>query len=112
MDLTVLAVPGCPNAPVLGRRVSEVVAGRPGVTIRLVEIADLAAASRYGMCGSPTLLVDGFDPFARPGAGPAVACRLYRDERGQASGAPSVAALRRVLDQDGGGGDQSLEAGD
>ena len=30
MELTVLAVPDCPNAPVLERRLAEVLAGRPG----------------------------------------------------------------------------------
>jgi hypothetical protein len=55
MELTVLEVPGCPNAPA----------------------------------------------FAEPGAPTALACRLYRDEDGTAGGAPSVTALRRVLEQAG-----------
>ena len=94
MELTVLAVPGCPNAPVLEQRITEALAGRPGVSIRRIEVTDIAAASRQGMNGSPTLLVDGLDPFADPGGGAALACRLYRDENGRISGAPSVAALR------------------
>jgi hypothetical protein len=53
------------------------------------------------MHGSPTLLVDGQDPFAQPGAATAVACRLYRSEDGQLEGAPTVAALSRVLEQAG-----------
>jgi hypothetical protein len=52
------------------------------------------------MTGSPTLLVDGVDPFARPGLTPSVSCRLYRDETGAIAGAPSVAALRRALGGD------------
>ena len=54
------------------------------------------------MRGSPTLLIDGRDPFAVPGAGPALACRLYETEDGRLYGAPTVAALRRALDQAGG----------
>jgi hypothetical protein len=49
------------------------------------------------MTGSPTLLVDGVDPFAVPGAAANLTCRLYRDETGDASGAPSVAQLRHAL---------------
>ncbi len=99
MELAVLAVPGCPNAPVLEQWLAEVLTGRPGVTVHRVEVADEAAAARYGMCGSPTLLVDGFDPFAEPGAAPALACRLYRSEDGRLVGAPSVIALRWALEQ-------------
>ena len=99
MELTVLAVPGCPNAPVLEQRIAAVLAGRPGVSIRRIEVTDIATARGQGMNGSPTLLVNGLDPFAGPGVLPALACRLYRDEDERVSGAPSMAALRRVLDQ-------------
>ena len=33
------------------------------------------------MTGSPTLLVDGADPFARPGQPPSISCRLYLTTR-------------------------------
>ena len=101
MELMVLAVPDCPNAPVLEQRLAEVLAGRPDVTIQRRVIADMAEAAKWGMHGSPTLLVDGADPFAAPGGGPAVACRLYRSEDGRLDGAPTVEALRRVLEQAG-----------
>jgi hypothetical protein len=91
MELTVLAVPDCPNAPVLQQRLAGIVAGRPGVTVTRREITDLAEAARWGMHGSPTLLVDGTVP--------AVACRLYEGENGRVEGAPAVSALRRVLEQ-------------
>jgi hypothetical protein len=49
------------------------------------------------MTGSPTLLIDGHDPFAEPGSAASLSCRLYRDESGRIVGAPSVAQLRRAL---------------
>ncbi len=101
MELTVLAVPGCPNAPVLEQRLAEVLAGWPGVTVRRRVIANEADAARWRMHGSPTLLVNGRDPFAEAGLGPAVACRMYRGENGRLDGAPSVAALRQALEQAG-----------
>jgi hypothetical protein len=50
-----------------------------------------------GMTGSPTLLVNGVDPFAEPHLLPGNACRVYLGDDGQKSGAPSVLALRQVL---------------
>ena len=49
------------------------------------------------MTGSPTLLADGADPFAHPGLLPSVSCRLYLDEDGRRSPAPSPGQLRAAL---------------
>jgi hypothetical protein len=99
MQLTVLAVPDCPNAPVLGDRLAAVLDGRAGVWVSHQVISDEGEAGRWGMHGSPTLLIDGADPFAEPGQPPSLSCRLYRDENGQLSGAPSVGQLRQVIGQ-------------
>jgi hypothetical protein len=101
MELAVLAVPDCPNAPLLEQRLAEVLSGRPPVTVTRHVIADEAEAASWGMHGSPTLLVNGQDPFAAPDAGPALACRMYRGEDGRLDGAPTVQALRRALEQAG-----------
>ena len=53
--------------------------------------------TRLGMTGSPTLLADGTDPFARPGLNPSISCRLYHDEQGRAVPAPSLGQLRAAL---------------
>jgi hypothetical protein len=98
-ELTVLAVPDCPNASVLQHRLAGLVAGRPGVTVTRQDITDLAEAARWGMHGSPTLLINGSDPFAAPGTAPAVACRLYKTENGGVDGAPAVSVLRQALEQ-------------
>ncbi len=97
MHLTVLAVPDCPNAPVLNDRLAAVVDGRAGVEVSLEVICDEGEAARRGMHGSPTLLIDGVDPFAEPGQAPSMSCRLYRDENGQPSGAPSPGQLRQAI---------------
>jgi hypothetical protein len=95
MTLEILQVPGCPGADLLAARLDGLLAGRPGVTRRVV--ASEAEAERLGMTGSPTLLADGADPFARPGLLPAVSCRLYRDEHGRQVPSPSAAQLRAAL---------------
>lgn len=99
MELTVLAVPGCPNARLLEERLAEAIADMPGVRVRRVEITDEEAAARHGMSGSPTLLVNGSDPFANSASGPSLACRLYRDGAGRRCPAPSAADLRAALGQ-------------
>src|SRR5690349_9604231 len=99
MQLTVLAVPDCPNAPVLEERLAAVLQGREDVSVSHQLITDESEAERWGMPGSPTLLVDGIDPFAEPGQSASVSCRLYRSNDGRASGAPSAAQLRQVIEQ-------------
>lgn len=100
MRIEVLTVPGCPNGPVVEQRLAEALAGRSDVTVerRVAETVELA--EEYGMHGSPTVLINGRDPFvssAEPGTGASLSCRLYRDEQGQVQGAPSAGQLRAAL---------------
>ncbi|WP_351231249.1 organomercurial lyase [Streptomyces sp. NPDC002133] len=104
MRITVLIVSDCPNAPVIEERIAHAAEGR-GVEVELVEVADQEEAARLGMTGSPTVLIDGVDPFAVPGAPASLSCRLYRGADGRVEGAPSVVKLRRVLDAAGTSGD-------
>ncbi|CRK54574.1 Alkylmercury lyase family protein [Rhodococcus sp. RD6.2] len=98
MKLEILQVPECPNVVLLERRIAEAVAGEQiEVTITHRVFDDQAGATEAGMTGSPTLLLDGQDPFAEPDSVPSVSCRLYRSDDGGIDGAPSVAALRAAL---------------
>lgn len=98
MELTVLTVPDCPNAAALEERLAAALTGYPDATVRRRQVTSEQEAAETGMSGSPTLLIDGADPFAVPGQGPSLSCRLYRDAAGRAAGAPSVADLRRALE--------------
>jgi hypothetical protein len=98
MRLEIVQVPDCPNVALLERRLDEALAVSSAPVERAHRIVeDLETAAAVGMTGSPTLLVDGVDPFAGPGVAPSVSCRLYPGEDGRVHGAPSVAALRRAL---------------
>ena len=101
MQLTLLAVPGCPNARVLKQRLAGLLAGRPEVTVTRRVVSDAAEAARWGMRGSPTLLIDGQDPFAGSSSGAVLACRLYPAGEGRLDGAPTVSALRDMLERAG-----------
>ncbi|SEM04113.1 hypothetical protein [Streptacidiphilus jiangxiensis] len=96
MRITVLTVPDCPNAGLVGERLDAALAGRK-VLVEWVEVRDAEQAAATGMTGSPTLLVDGVDPFAVPGAVPSLSCRLYRSASGAVQGAPGVDELRAAL---------------
>ncbi|ANP57093.1 hypothetical protein J2Z21_003503 [Streptomyces griseochromogenes] len=97
MYVEMLTVPDCPNGPMLRERLTHALAGRTDVELTEHVVDDQTEAERRGMHGSPTLLVDGRDPFAVPGTAASVSCRLYRGTDGRVGGAPSVEELRRVL---------------
>ena len=75
MELTILVVEGCPHAALLEERLAAVLEerlpaaarDRPGPAITRRVVADPDEAARAGLHGSPTVLVDGTDPFAAPG---------------------------------------------
>lgn len=98
MRIEILTVPGCPNRLLAVERVGAALAavGRNDVAVVQREAGDAIQARRIGLCGSPTILVDGHDPFAGGGLEPSVSCRLYRDGDAVA-GAPSVEQLSAVL---------------
>jgi hypothetical protein len=96
MELILLTVPACPNAPAFEERLAAALAGYPGAVVHRREIADELQAAA-GMHGSPTLLIDGVDPFAAEGQPPSLSCRLYRDAAGHTAGVPSAEALQQAL---------------
>jgi hypothetical protein len=99
MELTVLAVPGCPNVEVMAKRLGIAAAGLPDVTVVRRVVRDERQAAALGMRGSPTLLIDGADPFAAVSQPTGLGCRLFPHADGSLRGAPSVGSLRRALEQ-------------
>lgn len=93
MNLEVVHVPGCPNLAGLLDNLRAVT----DLPIGTREVTTDAEAAAAGMNGSPTLLVNGHDPFAPPGSTPGLSCRLHRDEHGHPVGTPSPAQLRQAL---------------
>ncbi|MEU1208001.1 alkylmercury lyase [Nocardia sp. NPDC005825] len=112
MKLEILQVTDCPNVAVLEQRLRDALTDA-GAEIEIEHrvIDDAAEAATAGMTGSPTLLVDGRDPFAVPGQPPSVSCRLYRREDGGLDGAPTITALCAALGMTPASGSAGLRRG-
>ncbi|TDO44719.1 alkylmercury lyase-like protein [Kribbella sp. VKM Ac-2527] len=93
MKLEVLHIPDCPNLPPLLERLAA--ATDLPITTRVIDSDN--AATEFGMAGSPTLLINGVDPFAADDGDCGVACRLYRDQDGRIVPAPSIEQLRKAI---------------
>ena len=103
MKVELLVVPDCANeqpaAELLRSALDDV--GLAAVTFATTVVDTMDAAERLSFAGSPTILINGVDPFAVPGSQPALACRLYRHPSGL-RGVPELAALRRFLEEGAG----------
>src|SRR5450759_448968 len=98
MTISLLYFDGCPNWHVADKRLRAalVAVGRPDDAIEHVLVSTPEEAEAAQFRGSPTVLVDGRDPFADPDALIGLACRLYMTEQGLA-GSPTVEQLVAVL---------------
>ena len=98
MEIDLLYVPDCPNRDAARTLVEQalVQANRVAV-VREREVRSSEEAERLTMRGSPTILVNGRDPFAGDAAAPTgLACRLYRSDAG-VSGVPTLRQLIAAL---------------
>ncbi|MET7671927.1 DF family (seleno)protein [Micromonospora luteifusca] len=100
MNVELLVVEDCQNegpaVVVVRRALDEVGLAAVRITVRVV--TSQAEAEQLGFLGSPSVLIEGQDPFAEPHHRPAMACRLYREETG-ASGVPPIRRLRQAFKQ-------------
>lgn len=98
MQVELLVVAGCPHEAAVQAALAQAAeqADIADVVFSVTVIHTEKEAQARGCVGSPTVLVDGIDPFAEPGAQTGLSCRLYRTVTGSA-GVPDVAALRNAL---------------
>lgn len=95
MNVTLLYFEGCPNWTVADARLAAL-SDELGLTVerRLVQTPEEAEAA--GFRGSPTILVEGRDPFATGDEPAGLACRIYQTPEGP-QGAPTAEQLRAAL---------------
>lgn len=96
MDITLLYFDDCPHWKVTDERLEALAADRPDITVTRRLVTDAAEADRIGFLGSPSILVDGLDPFAEPGSQVGLSCRRYPTPDGY-DGAPTLEQLREAL---------------
>lgn len=98
MDVVLRYFSGCPNWRVAADRVREalLVVGVDDAVITLEEVETREDAVRLDFHGSPSIIVNGHDPFAREGAPVGLVCRIYSTESGP-QGAPSVRQLAEAM---------------
>jgi hypothetical protein len=89
MDVELLVVPGCRHEAaaesVLRTALDQVGLSRLRPTTTVIYTQQVAERRGFGV-----------DPFAEPGASPALACRLYPSSA-EPSGVPDLGALRAAL---------------
>jgi len=97
MKIQLLYFDGCPNWHVTDDRLREALEEiGSSVAVERVLVSTPEEAEAWSFHGSPSVLVDGEDPFVEPGADVGLSCRLYRTTTGLA-GAPTVEQLIEVL---------------
>ena len=100
MRIELLYFDGCPSYEALLPRLRSLLE-REGVDerIELRRVETLEAAERERFLGSPTVRIDGedIDPGTATRSDFGLKCRLYRDEDGATSGAPSDQVIADAL---------------
>jgi hypothetical protein len=98
MRITIQYFDGCPHWRLADERVRKVLrdvgAGDVALDYELIDSPE--TAERVGFHGSPTILVDGRDPFATGSEPVGMSCRVFSTEDGP-QGAPTEAQLERLL---------------
>src|SRR3954470_12848526 len=97
MQIELLLVPDCPHATAAADLVATAVKDT-GVTATITQVTLVSEeqARDRGFTGSPTILLDGWDPFASPEPFVRLACRLYATPDGL-RGVPALRDLRQAL---------------
>lgn len=99
MRVQLLHFDQCPNWTVADARLHEALA-LLGVVVEVEKalVTTPEQAEEWGFHGSPSVLIDGDDPFAEPSTPVGLSCRLYPTPEGL-RGSPTVAQLVKALSQ-------------
>ena len=96
--VTFLYFRDCPNWLETRARLDEALTrvGLPDSVVVLQAVETAEEAHQVGFRGSPTILLDGRDPFPAPNSSVGLSCRIFATPDGLA-GAPTVAQLVEAL---------------
>lgn len=97
MTITIQYFDSCPNWKITEQRIISILESRRlDVAIEYQRIESHEDAERHRFAGSPTVLIDGIDPFASEKMPIGLACRTYMTDRGLAE-SPTIAQLEAAL---------------
>lgn len=98
MQVELVYFDGCPSWQVADQRLREALslAGRGDVTVDRRRVETVEQAEALGFVGSPSIRIDGRDPFATGDEQVGLSCRMYRTLAGL-RGSPEVDQLVEVL---------------
>ena len=96
MNITVLHVEDCPSLAPLMEQLAELLVGRDDLTLKTRLVTSDSDAEQLGFHGSPTILIDGLDPFPSPGEPVGLSCRTSDTGYGT-RGWPTHAQLATIL---------------
>lgn len=97
MDITLQYFDDCPNWKITDRYIQALIDEQgldAAVHYQLINTPE--AAAEHGFRGSPSVLIDGIDPFAEPGAPVGLSCRVYVTDSGPA-GSPTLHQLQQAI---------------
>lgn len=97
VDITLQYFDDCPNWKVTNQHLENLIdelSLHTEVRYQRIETPEDAADQNFH--GSPTVLINGIDPFAENDAPVGLSCRIYRTDEGLA-GTPTIDQLRQAL---------------
>ncbi len=96
VEITLQYFQGCPHWATTDRYLGTLLTEGEDATVHHELIDSHEAALERAFRGSPTVLIDGVDPFANPETPVGLACRVYHTDHGTA-GSPTIDQLRAAL---------------
>jgi|CXWK01.1.fsa_nt_gi hypothetical protein len=96
-DIELRYFDSCPNWKIADERLREALEAE-GIdcSITYTKVETFEDAERLKFIGSPSILINGSDPFKPEDAEPGLACRVFATEDGP-QGSPTVNELRALL---------------
>ena len=99
MNITVQHFNDCPNWLTTIERIEQVVEQtNTNATVQLQLVNTPEAAEAHSFRGSPTVLIDGTDPFADTDTPVGLSCRIYNTPDGHA-GSPTIDQITRAISE-------------
>jgi hypothetical protein len=96
MDVQLLYFEDCPSWQDTAAHLQTLASEIDGLTITNVVVNTPELAEHHNFRGSPSIKVDGTDPFSNENDPVGLSCRIYQTPEGPA-GTPTLSQLRSVL---------------